>query len=155
LAQSLAECGDELARHSTSSFSFTVHGSPKALSANVLDEAYRIGREALRNAFSHSGASKIETEISFEPREFRLRVRDNGSGIDPKVLIDGRPGHWGLSGMRERAQTLGATFNIWSSSGAGTEVELTVPAKVAYPNVPKATRWRKVLEAVYGGRLRT
>ncbi len=155
LAQSLAECGDELARHSTISFSFTIQGSPRALNANVLDEAYRIGREALRNAFSHSGASKIETEISYEPKEFRLRVRDDGSGIDPKVLIDGRPGHWGLSGMRERAQTLGATLNIWSSSGAGTEIELTMPAKVAYPKDPKAPRWRRVLEAVHGGRLRT
>jgi signal transduction histidine kinase/ligand-binding sensor domain-containing protein len=154
LAKSLAECGEELSKHSTISFSLTIQGSSQALGPKVLDEAYRIGREALQNAISHSGASKIETEISFEPSLLRLRVRDDGSGIDQKTLNDGRPGHWGLSGMRERAQTVSATLNIWSNPGVGTEIDLTIPAKVAYLKKPGTIRWRWVQEAVHGGRQR-
>ena len=62
-----------------------------------------------------------------------MRIRDDGKGIDPKVLQEGgRVGHWGLPGMRERAKQMGAQLNLWTEAGAGTEVELIVPAAVAY-----------------------
>ncbi len=154
LAQALAECGEELSKQSTISFSLTVHGSPQPLDLNAFDEVYQIGREALHNAFSHSRASKIEMEIFYEQAMLRLRVRDDGAGIDPRTLNGGRPGHWGLSGIRERARTLGATLNIRSNPGAGTEIDLTVPAKVALLKNPGTIRWRRIQEAVYGGRLR-
>ena len=93
-------------------------------------------------------------EIFYEQAMLRLRVRDDGAGIDPKTLNGGRPGHWGLSGIRERARTLGATLNIRSTPGAGTEIDLTVPAKVALLKNPGTIRWRRIQEAVYGGRLR-
>jgi signal transduction histidine kinase len=99
----------------------------------VQDEVYRIAREVLRNAFRHARARQIEAEIRYDDRSLRLRIRDDGKGIDPGVLEEGeRPGHWGLLGMRERAKRIGAQLDFWSEAGAGTEVELTVPASVAY-----------------------
>jgi len=98
----------------------------------VLDEAFRIGREALSNAFQHSGTSKIEVELIYEHDEIRLRIRDDGNGFDPRIVETGKPGHWGLSGMRERANQVGAKLNVWSRPNAGTEVDLTIPARVAY-----------------------
>jgi len=64
--------------------------------------------------------------------EFSLRVRDDGVGIDPDILEHRRAGHWGLQGMRERAESFGARFNVWSKIGAGTEIELVVPARICY-----------------------
>jgi nitrate/nitrite-specific signal transduction histidine kinase len=62
-----------------------------------------------------------------------LRIRDDGKGIDPKVLQEGsRTGHWGLPGIRERAKRIGGRLDFWSEAGAGTEAELAVPASVAY-----------------------
>jgi signal transduction histidine kinase len=97
------------------------------------DEIYRIGAEALVNAVRHAAAREIEVEISFLPHELLVRVRDDGQGIPTDILKAGaRSGHWGLPGMRERATRLGAKLSIWSKAGDGTEIELRVPAFVAY-----------------------
>ena len=99
----------------------------------VLEEAYSIGREALINALAHSDGLHVEVEIIYDHWHFRLRVRDDGRGVDPRILEKGgRPGHWGMQGMRERAQGMGAQLELWSRPGAGTEVELLVPAATAY-----------------------
>lgn len=120
-------------------FRLTVEGAPRSLSPALQDEVYRIGREILRNAFHHAHATKIEVEIRYDDRMLRLRIRDDGTGIDPKVLDPGaRPGHWGLPGVRERAKLVGAKLDFWSDSGAGTEVQLTAPASVAYQKPPEA-----------------
>jgi signal transduction histidine kinase len=103
------------------------------------DDIYRIAREALRNAFRHAQASTIEAEITYGERVLRLRIRDDGKGIDPKLLDAGRDRHWGLSGMRERAHEIGAQLDIWSEIGAGTEVELRIPGTVAYGTSLPAT----------------
>lgn len=109
-------------------FRVIVEGDPQKISPALNDEIYRIGRELLRNAFQHAGANKIETEIRYDTNQLRLRVRDDGRGLDPKVLdVSRRPGHWGLAGISERAQQIGAQLRIWSEDGAGTEIELTVP----------------------------
>jgi signal transduction histidine kinase len=114
-------------------FQMIMEGQPRTLSPLLQDEIYRIGREVLRNAFQHACASRIEAAIQYDPHLFRLRIRDDGKGIDPAVLQEGaRTGHWGLPGIRERAKQIGAKLALWSESGAGTEVELTVPASVAY-----------------------
>jgi signal transduction histidine kinase len=114
-------------------FQVIVEGQSRALSPLLQDEIYRIAREVLRNAFQHSRASRIEAAVHYDPNLFRLRIRDDGKGIDAAVLQEGaRAGHWGLPGMRERAKRVGARLELWSESGAGTEVELTVPASVAY-----------------------
>ena len=114
-------------------FQVIVEGQPRSLSPLLQDEIYRIAREVLRNAFQHARASRIEAAIHYEPHLFRLRIRDDGKGIEAAVLQEGaRTGHWGLPGIRERAKRIGARLKLWSESGAGTEVELTVPASVAY-----------------------
>jgi nitrate/nitrite-specific signal transduction histidine kinase len=84
------------------------------------------------NAFRHSRANKIEVEVDYSASNLRILVRDNGCGIDPQVLRAGRDGHWGLPGMRERAEKVGAKLRLWSRAAAGTEVELTVPGQIAF-----------------------
>ena len=114
-------------------FHVILEGQPRALSPLLQDEIYRIAREVLRNAFQHSGASRIEAALQYDTDLFRLRIRDDGKGIDPSVVQHGaRAGHWGLPGIRERAKRIGARLALWSESGAGTEVELTIPGSVAY-----------------------
>jgi len=98
----------------------------------ICDEIYRIGREAVVNAFRHSQANSIELEMEYTEKQVLLRVRDDGRGIDPQFLRSGRAGHWGLTGMRERAERIGARFKIGSRDAGGTEVELSVPSHVAY-----------------------
>ena len=94
---------------------------------------YKIAAEALRNAFRHAQARQVEVEIRYDKEQFRLRVRDDGKGIDAAVLSrQSREGHYGLPGMRERASIMGAKLTVWSEVDAGTEVELRVPASIAY-----------------------
>jgi signal transduction histidine kinase len=115
------------------SFDTVVEGKPQTLQAILQDEICAIVREALRNAISHSEARNIETEIAYGERLFRVRIRDDGKGINPRVLEQGgRVGHWGLPGMRERAARIGAQLEFWSEVGAGTEIQLSVSASVAY-----------------------
>ena len=134
----LTATGQELAHsqdvgHGSPNFRVTVEGARQTLSPVLQDEVYRIAREVLRNAFQHANARQIEAEIRYNDRLFRLRIRDDGKGIDPKVLRQGRrAGHWGLPGIRERAKQIGARLDFWSEAGAGTEVELAVPASIAY-----------------------
>ena len=117
-----------------------LEGSPQPLAPLIQDEIYRIGREMLRNAFRHANAGRIEVEIRYDMNHFRLQIRDDGQGIDPEVLKQGaRRGHWGLPGMYERAKRIGGRLRIWSESGAGTEAELTVPARVAHANISDAS----------------
>jgi nitrate/nitrite-specific signal transduction histidine kinase len=85
-----------------------------------------------QNAFRHSQANKIELELEYSPKHLRILVRDDGAGIDPEVLHSGRDGHWGLAGMRERAENIGARLKVWSRANAGAEVELVIPSQVAF-----------------------
>jgi signal transduction histidine kinase len=110
----------------------SVEGTVRELHPLIHDNVYRIACEALRNAFQHAQASNVEADIIYAESAVRLRVRDNGKGMDPKHLEEGRDGHWGLSGMRERAQQMGGKLEMWSEIGAGTEVELLIPASIAY-----------------------
>jgi signal transduction histidine kinase len=117
-----------------------VEGRPRELTAVVRDEAYRIAREAISNAYQHAKASHIETEVSFGDADLTIRVRDDGIGVDAQILARGqRPGHWGLPGMRERSESLGCVLNVWSESNAGTEVELRIPANIAYSEPRRST----------------
>ena len=132
LSESLIKCGEELAHEHSSQFSVAVLGMPLPLSPVVYSEIERIAREALMNAFQHSRAARIEVELTYGSARLSIRIRDNGIGIDEGTLHEGKIGHWGLSGMRERAQMIGAQLKIWSTANAGTEIELLVPGKVAY-----------------------
>jgi signal transduction histidine kinase len=110
-----------------------VEGEPQVLSPTFQNEVYRIACELIRNAFRHAAATQIEVEIRYDRKWLRLRLRDNGKGMDPSVLrLNKRPGHWGLPGIRERAARIGSRLDFWSQQGAGTEVELKAPAAIAY-----------------------
>jgi len=132
-------------------FRMSLEGTPRGLHPIVRDDIHRIAREALRNAFRHARADRVEAEVTYGARELRLRIRDNGKGIDGTHLSDGRMGHWGLAGMRERALHIGAQLNLWSEAGAGTEVELRIPGGVAY-NARGARGVRSWLRHKRGGR---
>jgi signal transduction histidine kinase len=136
LAQAIAALGEELGgrngKDNTRTLRVSVEGKPHELHPLLRDDIYRIAREALQNAFRHAQATTIEAEITYAERQLRLRIRDDGKGIDSKVIATGRQGHWGLQGMRERAQQIGGQLEIWSQVGAGTEVDLTIPGAIAY-----------------------
>jgi ligand-binding sensor domain-containing protein/two-component sensor histidine kinase len=141
LPDMLAACGEELSRNHAIRFSLSAIGAQRPLDATIGAELYKIAQEALTNAFQHSKSSKIEAELTYDRKRVALRVRDNGVGIDEDVLLRGRDGHWGLPGMRERTQKIGGQLKIWSRAGAGTEIEVSVPAALAYPLNGKKLRW--------------
>ena len=122
-------------------YEVTVEGTTKQLRPIIRDEVYRVGHEALLNAFRHSEATRIELEMQYNPKQLRIVVRDNGKGIDSDVIRQGREGHWGLSGMRERTQEIGGKLKVWSRIGAGTEVELNIPSHLAYETDEKSNKW--------------
>jgi len=134
LEQALAMVSQELSAEGRPGFRVVVEGRPAPLHPAVRDEVYRIGHEALVNAFRHARARNIEVEVGYVANSLRLLVSDDGVGIDPTVLRSGRDGHWGLSGMRERAERIGARLKVRSRVASGTEVELTVPGRVAFRN---------------------
>jgi signal transduction histidine kinase len=144
LAEGIRTLGDELARIAPrpASFRVAVEGTPRDLRPILRDEIYKIAAEALRNAYRHAEAGHIEVELRYGRDELRMRVRDDGKGIDPAVLAsDGSQGHYGLRGLRERAALAGGELTIWSDAGAGTEVELRVPASVVYQAAPRRPRF--------------
>jgi len=136
LALAISALGAELAADGSGlrpAFHVAVEGETRELHPILRDEIYQIAAEALRNAFRHAHAGRIEVEIRYDTEQFRLRVRDDGKGIDPKVLASqGREGHYGLRGMPERAALIGGKLVVSSEVGAGTEVELRLPARIAY-----------------------
>lgn len=137
LAASVTVLGEELAGNQengrSTMFQVEVEGAPRAIHPVLRDEVYRIAGEALRNAFVHAQARRVEVDIRYDRRQLRLRVRDDGKGIDPNILREGgRIRHFGLRGMRERAKVIGAQLDIWSECDSGTEVELRIPASRAY-----------------------
>jgi signal transduction histidine kinase len=131
-----AEMSHEMAVHasvpSAARFHVVVEGPPHDLHPILRDEVYAIAREAVRNAFRHAQAHDIEVEIRYNAGLFRLRVRDDGMGIDPAIAAEGRTGHYGVPGMRERAKRIGGKLDVWTKPGAGTEVELSISGSIAY-----------------------
>jgi len=145
LREALTDVIKDLAVSKGVEFSVVVEGDLRKLNPLVRDEAYWIGHEALFNALHHAGAKRIEVEIAYDPSQLRLRFRDDGCGIDPKILeAGGKPGHWGMRGMRERAARIGAHLETWSRPGAGTELELRIPGSVAYSAQAKGSPWRRL-----------
>jgi signal transduction histidine kinase/ligand-binding sensor domain-containing protein len=152
LVEEITSLGEELVAKNgnkdAAQFQAVIEGTAQTLNPNVHIEIFRIAREALRNAFSHSQARRIETEVAYSSNLFRLRIRDDGKGMAPDVRNRGeRIGHWGLGGMRERAERLGGKLEVWSEPGAGTEVDLRVPASIAYQSSPARNNvwlfWKK------------
>lgn len=140
------ELATELADRGTSAFCVTVEGEARDLHPILRDEIYRIAGEALRNAFRHAHARHIEVEIRYDNQQFRLRVRDDGKGMDSAVLSGQGPGgHYGLPGMRERAKLIGGKLVVWSEVDSGTEVDLSIAAGTAYATAPKRSWLSKLV----------
>jgi len=148
LEQAFSRILHELDPQEEVGFQINVQGRPLPLRPAIRYEVYRIGREALINACHHSQAKTVEIELEYAARGLRLLVRDNGCGIDPQVVQSGRGGHFGLTGMCERAEQIGGRINIWSRRSAGTEVDLSVPANLAFQVPPSVIQtWREWLTA--------
>jgi signal transduction histidine kinase len=144
LALALSTLGQQLRASETSQnppeFHLEVEGAPRDLHAILRDEVYRIAGEALRNAFRHAQARRIGAELHYDEKQLRVRIRDDGKGMDARSVDGaGRPGHWGLPGMHERARLVGGNLEVWSQADSGTEIELTIPASAAYASF--RTRW--------------
>jgi signal transduction histidine kinase/streptogramin lyase len=139
LAMAIGALGDELgaaqikeANASPTVLDVAVEGTSRDLHPVIRDDVYRIAGEALRNAFQHARARRIEVQIHYDDKQLQVRVRDDGKGIDRAALQEGRAGHFGLPGMRERAEVIGGELDVWSEVGLGSEVDLKVPADAAY-----------------------
>ena len=149
LAAAIRTLGDELATNASTqappAFRVDVEGQARDLHPIVRDEIYSIAAEALRNAFRHAHAGRVEVEIRYDTEQFRLRVRDDGQGIDPAVLANqGLEGHYGLRGMPERAALIGGKLSVWSDVGAGTEVELRLPGSTVYATSARRSWWSRL-----------
>ena len=154
LARAITTLAEEIAAEASSRASVELHvgveGTPRILHPIVRDEIYRIGSEALRNAFRHAEAKQIEVELRYDERQLRLRIRDDGKGIDPEFLTaEGREGHFGLHGMRERAKLIGGKLTVWTAPESGTEIELSVPAIHAY--AASSAPWRSWFTEKFSG----
>jgi signal transduction histidine kinase len=133
LAEALAAVGTHLTRYSEIRFHVQTEGPMVVVNPIVLEEVFCIGREAITNAFQHADPSVVEVRITYGKNAFVVSCRDDGKGLDPMLLsADGRPGHWGLIGMKERATKIGSKFECISSTSNGTRITVTVPANQAY-----------------------
>jgi signal transduction histidine kinase/ligand-binding sensor domain-containing protein len=118
-----------------------VEGTPLPMNPIVRDEVYRIVTEAVRNAIRHANARRIDVEIRYDEHRLRVRIGDNGTGLDPALLNrDHKSGHWGFRGMRERAELVGGTLEVWTQLNVGTEIDLSIPAASVFAKLP-AARW--------------
>jgi signal transduction histidine kinase len=131
LAGAFRRAIEDCARSGSLQGSLTIAGDPREMHPVIRDEVYRIGYEAIRNACVHSGGSRLEVALTYA-RDLTIRIVDDGVGIEAPVAGEGREGHFGLQGMRERARRVGARLTVTSSAGAGTDVTLAVPGRIVF-----------------------
>ena len=142
LVQSLLAVGENLASIYPTTFHITTEGRRRALLPSAFDEIVDIVREGIRNAFIHAQATRVDVHVAYETRALRIVVADDGGGIDDATLrAAAELGHWGVVGMRERAERLSAQLVLRRRQPHGTELQLSVPCRAAYkPNKPHADR---------------
>jgi signal transduction histidine kinase len=131
LSASLAQYGNELSQLRKIAFAMIVNGSPYPLDPLVRDEIHRIGREAIGNSFKHSNGTRVEVAIGYGADQLQMKIYDDGIGLNSNLLSSGRPGHWGINNMRERARKIGASFEFSSEPHGGTLLVLEVPVRPA------------------------
>jgi signal transduction histidine kinase len=152
LPEAFAAVGQELRQEHPADFRVVVNGDPRELYPVVRDEVYRIGREAIANCFQHAHAERCETEINYDPSQLRVAIRDDGRGVEETILeVSPGSGGWGMPGMFERASKIGARVEVWSRHGVGTEIEVRVPAVIAYRSTVNASRWQWLRRLATGG----
>lgn len=146
--ESLREIGVAESNGQSTRFEVAGHGPRRRLRPEAYDHLLDIAREAIRNAYRHSCANSILVSVHFRHRSLRLHVADDGCGIDMSILPQReRAGHFGLTGMRERAAQLGARFRLDTNDAAGTLVGVTVPGTIAF-----VTQWRWPWQRRWPGR---
>jgi signal transduction histidine kinase len=144
LLEDLAHVANVLQIEGETPITLLVEGEPRILFTMVQEELCSIAREALTNAVRHSGAAQIEVKIQFDAKHLRLCCSDDGCGMDAEVLEAGfKWGHWGIVGVNERASRLGCNLEVRSAPGAGTKIEVGIPAKSAYATPGASPRERK------------
>jgi len=139
LAEALRRATEDGLIPGSMAVAFSVVGGAKEMHPIVRDEIFRIGYEAIRNACTHSGASRLEIELRYA-RDLTLRVEDNGTGFDPAIVDRGKDGHFGLQGMRERAARIGGKLTLGSSPSSGTEIKLIVPGGIIFRKMTPVRR---------------
>jgi signal transduction histidine kinase/ligand-binding sensor domain-containing protein len=143
LRRAIAEChGQGLA-----DVSFSVTGDSREMHPVVRDEIYRIGYEAIRNSCAHSGGNRLQVSLEYA-HDLTLHISDNGVGIDSEIAQTGKKGHYGLPGMRERAERIGSKFTLASSPDSGTDVTLVVPGRVIFHS--GRPHWTERVKSVFG-----
>jgi signal transduction histidine kinase len=151
LANGIIAIGQELTNTASTvdapAIDVEVDGGPRRLNPIVRDEVCRVAGEALRNAFRHAQARRITVEIQYEKRRLRVRVCDDGKGIDEETIRRQPVGHFGLPGMRERAENVGGRLEVSSRLNFGTEIELTIPGDIAYGGSPRSSWLSRVFSA--------
>jgi ligand-binding sensor domain-containing protein/signal transduction histidine kinase len=152
LAAGLRRATEECLLDKSMAVKFSVAGGSRDMHPIARDEIYRIGYEAIRNACEHASASQLKVELSYA-QDLTLQVNDNGVGIEPAVVTEGKEGHFGLQGMRERAARIGSKLTLVSSPQSGTEMTLIVPGKVIFRKA-SATRFERI-KTFLGRRRRT
>jgi signal transduction histidine kinase len=153
LAGSLATIGQEAADAGDAGFSVAIQGPVRPLRPCALEACYRVAREAILNAFRHSGGKSIEVQVIYGATDLRIRVRDDGAGLPARSGFNGQSRHWGLTGMAERAEAIGGSLDIWTRPNAGTEIELVLSAERAYRNEAGPVRWRQFVRRLANGGL--
>lgn len=148
LGDALAEAAKQVAWDTRAKFRLVVEGKPEPLHPIVFAELMAIGREAVSNAFRHANGDSVEASLIYGRRVLQMRIRDDGVGIDPQISAEqGRDGHYGLAGMRERARKIRAVLTLASRPGVGTDVLVEVPASIAYARTSRALqRFREAVE---------
>ena len=139
-----AAVGEELATPDGAAFRLEIDGTHRDLHPIIRDEIYRIVRKALRNSFGHSDARHVEVSLTYGDQAVLVRIRDDGKGIPPEILQEGRRGHYGLSGMRERSRQIGEKLEIWSGPGTGTDIELRIAAEITYRTPPRPRLFQRL-----------
>jgi signal transduction histidine kinase/ligand-binding sensor domain-containing protein len=142
LAEAFQEAVTECKLRENMNVVFSVEGEPRPMHPIARDEVYRIGYEAIKNACRHSEGSLLAVTLTYGPNLILL-VKDDGHGIDPRYLDVGLDGHFGLRGMRERAERINAQLQITSRPGAGTEVLLRVPESAIFDE--EKTLWTRLV----------
>src|SRR6185437_16207862 len=126
LASQLVQMSERVTGGSQIKPQVEVQGTYHPLPERTESELLRIAQEAVTNAVRHSGASTVEIMLKFSRRRIRMTIADNGRGFTgPAPSVP--DGHFGLTGMSERAQQIGGTVTITSSEGEGTRVRVEVP----------------------------
>ena len=127
LPTALSETARRLTAETQVEAQVQVSGTFRPLPQLVENNLLRIGQEAINNAVRHAQAQQILVSLVFDARQVQLRVRDDGCGFDSQVADNGASGHFGLVGMRERAEQIGGTLSVQSRNGSGTEIVVEVP----------------------------